>query len=128
RDLPRLLRALENELWEMQFDRRRSEIGLLYGLITKVRALIFLQEMLREGWVKPGADFNVFKAQLQRVPADRLPEDKRFNPLAMNPYVLFKALPQARRYTSAELVGAMELLLRCNQRLVSSSLDDALVL
>lgn len=128
RDLPRLLRALEDELWELQFDKRRSEIGLLYGLITKVRALIFLQEMLREGWVKPGVEFNHFKAQLLRVPTDRLPEDKRFNPLAMNPYVLFKALPQARRYTPAELVCAMELLLRCNQRLVSTSLDDALVL
>lgn len=128
RDLPRLLGALEDELWELQFDKRRSEIGLLYGLITKVRALIFLQEMLREGWVKPVVEFNHFKAQLQRVPTDRLPEDKRFNPLAMNPYVLFKALPQARRYTPAELVSAMELLLRCNQRLVSTSLDDALVL
>ena len=46
----------------------------------------------------------------------------------MNPYVLFKALPQVRRYTSAELVRAMGLLLECNQRLVSSRLDPSLVM
>ena len=61
-------------------------------------------------------------------PADKLPADRRFNPLALNPYVLYKALPQAKKYTQDELVRAMDLLLRCNQRLVSSGLDEALVL
>jgi len=128
RDLPRLLRCLDEELWEMKFDRQKSEIGLLYGLITKVRAMIFLKEMLREGWLKPDTDFNRFKARLERVPREELPEDKRFNPLAMNPYVLFKALPQAGRYSLAELVRAMDLLLKCNQQLVFSSQDEAMVL
>jgi DNA polymerase-3 subunit delta len=128
RDLPRLLRALDEELWELKFDKQRSEIGLLYGLIGKVRAMILLKEMLREGWVKPEGDYNRFKAQLERVPASQLPEDKRYNPLSLNPYVLFKALPQARRYGQAELVEAMDLLLRCNQRLVSSGLDGGLIL
>lgn len=128
RDLPRLLRALDEELWEMQFDRQRSEIGLLYGLISKVRVMIFLKEMLNAGWLKAEADYNRFKVQLGRVPADALPEDRRINPLAMNPYVLFRALPQARRYSLAELIRAMDLLLACNRRLVSSGLDEAMVL
>ena len=128
RDLPRLLRALDNELWEMKSDNKKSEIGLLYGLIAKARTLIFLKEMLREGWLRAENDFNRFKAQLERVPVNALPEDKRFNPLAMNPYVLFKALPQARRYSQGELVRAMDLLLECNQQLVSSGLDETIVL
>ena len=128
RDLPRLLRRLDEELWEVKFDSQKSEIGLLYGLIAKVRAMLLLKEMLREGWIKPELDYNRFKAQLQRVPAERLPGDRRFNPLAINPYVLYKALPQAKRYSEAELIRAMDLLLRCNQRLVSSGLDDTLVL
>jgi DNA polymerase-3 subunit delta len=128
RDLPRLLRRLDEELWEVKVDSRRSEIGLLYGLIAKVRAMLLLKEMLQEGWIKPEMDYNRFKAQLQRVPADRLPSDRRFNPLALNPYVLYKALPQTRRYSEAELISAMDLLLRCNQRLVSSGLDETLVL
>ena len=128
RDLPRLLQRLDEELWEVRLDSRKSEIGLLYGLIAKVRAMLLLKEMLREGWIKPEMDYNRFKAQLQRVPADQLPGDRRFNPLALNPYVLYKALPQVKRYSEAELIRAMDLLLRCNQRLVSSGLDETLVL
>lgn len=128
RDLPRLLRTLDEELWTMKFDSAKSEIGLLYGLISKVRTMLFLREMIREGWIKAEMDYNRFKAQLERVPAGKLPEDRRFNPLAMNPYMLYKALPHAKRYSTPELVRAMELLLDCNQRLISSSLDEALVL
>jgi len=128
RDLPRLLSRLDEELWEVKLDPQKSEIGLLYGLIGKVRAMILLKELLREGWVKPDSDYNRFKAQLGRVPADQFPEDKRFNPLAINPYVLFRALPQVRRYSQAELIRAMDLLLQCNRRLVTSGLDESLVL
>jgi DNA polymerase-3 subunit delta len=128
RDLPRLLQRLDEELWETRRDPKKSEIGLLYGLIAKVRAILLIKEMLREGWIKPDMDYGRFKAQLERVPADKLPADKRFNPLALNPYVLYKALPQAKKYSQSELVRSMELLLRCNQRLVGSGLDEALVL
>jgi|ERR1043166_1368460 DNA polymerase-3 subunit delta len=128
RDLPRLLRTLDEELWETKFDSQKSEIGLLYGLISKVRTMIFLKEMLREGWIKADVDYSRFKAQLERVPSDKLPEDKRFNPLAFNPYILYKALPQVRRYSTEDLVEAMRLLLECNQRLIFSNLDEALVL
>lgn len=128
RNLPALLRCLDEELWEMQFDKDKSEIGMLYGLISKVRALLLLKEMLREGWLKPTENYHNFKAQLERVPAAKLPADKRYNPLALNPYVLFKALPQVRNYSESELVNAMDSLLRANQRLVSSALDERLVL
>ncbi|MFO1513201.1 MAG: DNA polymerase III subunit delta [Verrucomicrobiota bacterium] len=128
RNLPTLLRCLDEELWEMQFDKDKSEIGLLYGLISKVRALLMLKEMLREGWLKATDNYNNFKAQLERAPVSKLPADKRYNPLALNPYVLFKALPQVRNYSEQELVGAIDALLRANQRLVSSALDERLVL
>ena len=128
RDLPRLLKRLDEELWEVKFDSQKSEIGLLYGLIAKVRAMLLLKEMLREGWVKPDGDYTRFKSQLERVPAEKLPADRRFNPLALNPYVLYKALPQVKQYSHTELVRAMDLLLQCNQRLVTSGLDESLVL
>ena len=67
RDLPRLLQRLDEELWEVKFDSQKSEIGLLYGLISKVRAMLLLKEMLREGWIKPTNDYNHFKAQLART-------------------------------------------------------------
>jgi len=130
RNLPALLKCLDEELWEIRakIDKDKSEIGLLYGLTGKIRALLFLKEMMREGWIKEARDYNSFKAQLERVPADKLPQEKKFNPLAINPYVLYKALPQVKKYTTAELVNALEVLLRCNQKLVGSGLDEALVL
>jgi len=128
RDLPRLLVRLDEELWEVKLDPQKSEIGLLYGLISKVRAMILLKEMLREGWVKPTMEYGAFKAQLERVPREKLPEDRRYNPLAINSYVLYKALPQVKRYDQAELVRAMELLFRCNLRMVSGGGDEALAL
>ena len=130
RNLPALLKCLDEELWEIRakIDKDKSEIGLLYGLTSKIRALLFLKEMMREGWIKEPRDYNSFKAQLERVPADKLPAEKKFNPLAINPYVLYKALPQVKKYSSSELVNALEVLLRCNQKLVSSGLDEALVL
>jgi DNA polymerase-3 subunit delta len=128
RNLPVLLRCLDEELWEVKLDPQKSEIGLLYSLISKIRAMLLLKEMVREGWIKTDVDYTRFKAQLERLPAEKLPQDRRFNPRSFNPYVLYKALPQVKRYTQAELVRAMDLLLQCNQRLVSSGLDEALVL
>ncbi len=128
RDLPCLLRILDGELWEMQFDRKKSEIGMLYGLISKVRVMLFLNEMLSAGMIRPEQNYGRFKAQLDRVPAEALPEDRRINPLAMNPYVLFRALPQSRRYSRDELIRAMDLLLGCNRKLVSSGSEGALVM
>ena len=90
--------------------------------------MLLLKEMIGEGWIKADGDYNRFKAQLERVPAEQLPEDRRFNPKSVNPYVLYKALPQVNRYTQAELVRAMDLLLGCNQELVSSGAEEALVL
>jgi hypothetical protein len=46
----------------------------------------------------------------------------------MNPYALFKALPQTRRYSLTELIRAMDALLDCNQQLIFSNQDEAMVL
>jgi hypothetical protein len=84
--------------------------------------------MIREGWVKENADYGSFQAQLKRVPPDSFPAEKKFNPLAMHPWMLHRALGQSKNYSSAELVRAVDLLLQCNRRLVGSGLDEALVL
>jgi DNA polymerase-3 subunit delta len=130
RNLPALLRCLDEELWEIRLkvDRDKSEIGLLYGLISKVRAMLMLKEMVREGWIKADADYNRFKSQLERVPKHAFPAEKKFNPLAMHPFMLHRALEQSKHYSRVELVRAMNLLLEGNRRLVSSGLDEALVL
>lgn len=128
RNLPRALRILDEELWTMQFERQKSEIGLLYGLISKVRMLLMAQDLLRTGQLKPARSFGAFKPQLERLNPDEFPTDRRFSPLGVNPFILFKALPQARNYSAVELVQAMEVLLESNRRLVSTGTEERLVL
>ena len=130
RNLGKLLSTLDEELWEIRVgtDKRKSEIGLLYGLISKVRTLLMLKELLANGSLKAARDYNTFKSQLDRIPASSMPADRRFNPLASHPFVLFQAMKQAAHYQTGELVEAMEILLEANLRLVSADLDEALVL
>lgn len=128
RNLPAALRILDEELWSMQFEKQKSEIGLLYGVTTKIRVLLMAQDLLRSGKLKPAHAYAAFKAQVERLNPDEFPKDRRFSPLGVNPFVLFKALPQARNYTAGELVRAMEVLLDSNRRLVSSSAEERLVL
>lgn len=78
--------------------------------------------------LKPARDYQAFKIQLDRLPTADLPADKKFNPLASHPFVLFQAFQQTENYTSDELISAMDALLQCNRKLVSSDLDETLVL
>lgn len=130
RNLSKLLKTLDEELWEIRVgaDKRKSEIGLLYGLISKVRSLLMLKELLSNGSLKPARDYNTFKSQLDRIPTSSMPADRRFNPLASHPFVLFQAMKQAANYRTEELVEAMSVLLEANRRLVSADLDEAMVL
>ncbi len=130
RDLPRAMRRLDEEFWAIRnrVDRDKSSIGVLYGLIGKVRQLLLLKELIGRGLVQPVGDYQRFKSQLERLPKEQLPEDKRYNPAAINAYILFKALPQAANYSREELVGALERLLVGNVQLVSSGLDEQLLL
>jgi DNA polymerase-3 subunit delta len=130
RNLGKLMRVLDQELWEIRagIDRKKSEIGLLYGLLTKIRALLMLKDLRIRGVLKPARDYNSFKSQLDRIPPAALPDDRRFNPLASHPFVLFQAMRQTDNYELPELIRAMSVLLQANVQLVSSSLDEAMVL
>ncbi len=130
RHLPAALRALDEELWEIRLkvDKDKSAIGLLYGLIAKVRLLLLLKELVRLGHLQPGADTNRVRDALARLPAGLLPTERRYNPAALHPFVVSKALGQVQNYSTRELIRAMDTLLECNRRLVGSGLDDALAL
>jgi len=128
RDLPRALRTLDEELWQIRTDRSKSPIGLLYGLISKVRLLLLVKELVRLRHLSERVEYRQVKAALERLPADLLPPDRQYNPAKMHPFPVFKAVQQSRHYTGAELREAMDRLLQANLRLVSSALDPTLVL
>jgi DNA polymerase-3 subunit delta len=130
RDLVRALRVLDEELWTIRTgaDKKRSEIGLVYGLLSKFRLLLLMKELRRTGLVKLARDYNAFRTQVALIDASELPTDKRFNPLVGNPYPAFLALKQTDRWEIEELVRAMDVLLEANVQLVASGLDESLVL
>ena len=57
RDLPRLLKRLDEDLWAVKTDRKKSVIGLVGGLVSKVRSLLFARELMDGGWLKPARSF-----------------------------------------------------------------------
>ncbi len=128
RDLPRALRLLEEELWSMKTDSKKSEIGLLYGLISKVRLLLLVKEFTRLGHLSEGLEYGGVAPAMARIPPETFPADLPFNPLKMHPFQIYKALGQAAAFGSDELARALGLLLDCNRQLVLSSLDEVLVL
>lgn len=128
RDLPRALKKLEEELWQVKLSPERSAIGLALGLVSKVRLLLLAKELVRLKHLPANADYSRLKVALTQLPEGLLPEDKKFNPAAMHPFPVSKALNQSANYSVDELRTAMEILLTANLRLVSSSLDQDLVL
>ena len=128
RDLAGLLRTLDEALWEARGSGDSSGIGVLYGLIAKVRAMLLAKELTDEGLVNPEAGYSRFKTQLERLPVERFASDRRFNPRLINPYVIFRAAEQARHYTREELVQGLERLMECGLDLMSSTMDEGIVL
>ena len=51
RNLPKVLRRLDEDLWAAKTDRKKSVIGLVAGLVSKVRSLLFARELRGAGWV-----------------------------------------------------------------------------
>jgi len=120
RDTAAALKALDEELWLAAFSREKSPIGLLYGLINKVRTMLLMKDLAVSLRLSPQSGRGALEAALARVDPDEYPEDRRFNPALMHPYAARKALEQSARYTRRELIEAMERLLEANLRLVSS--------
>jgi DNA polymerase-3 subunit delta len=128
RDLPAALRTFDEAVWEAKLDRDKGLFGLLGGLVAKVRSILLAKELVQAGLLKPEPNYNRFKTQLASLSAEGWPEDRRFNPRALKDYVLFKATLQSQNYSAEELVRALDLLLTCNHRMVSSGLDEVVVL
>jgi DNA polymerase III subunit delta len=103
-----------------------SPIALLFAVISRVRLLLLLSVLAEKKLLRLGGDYNSFKSQLDRLPSwisETLPKDKKLNPLASHPFVLWKAASGASRYTRQELQGGLETLLACNEAMVSSGGD-----
>ncbi len=118
-----------------------TPMGLLFAVIPRVRLLLLLNALVEKKLLRTGGDYNSFKSQVDRLPAwvaesqppvrkaqDPKSPEKKPNLFGMHPFRLYKISSGATRYTRAELQQALETLLECNERLVSSGGDPRSVL
>jgi DNA polymerase-3 subunit delta len=127
RNLPVLLRCLDKELHEMKSDTQKSEIGLLYGIISKVRHMIIARELIAKKKVTPDVSYPSFKIAFDKIVQEFFGSGEE-SVVSVNAYMLHMALRQSQNYTMDELVRAMASLLNCNLKLVTSALDEVIVL
>jgi len=117
RNLSATLKHLEEEFWGLQFDKDKSEIGILYGIISKVRTMLVAKSLAESKLVKQTQNYYAFKKQLDSTGISAI------SSLKIHPFVLHKAFEDSKNFTREELISAMELLLKCNHDLVSTQQD-----
>lgn len=126
RDAARAVEVLDRLLYQGQ-----NAIGLLSGLITKMRQLLMAKEIVEMAGLRMSRNFNDFKSQLAQASEKmegKMPEDKRYNPFSMNPYALFLSAQAAEKFSRNELIRGMDILYQAYVALVHSSANPKTVL
>ncbi len=126
RNLGRAMSALDNLIFLGE-----TPMGMLFAIIARTRLLLLISVLVEKKLIKIGGNYASFKSQLDHLPswvAENLPKDKKLNPLAGHPFMLWKASMGAGNYTRPELQQAIASLLECNERMVSSGGDPRNVL
>ncbi|HUI07040.1 MAG TPA: DNA polymerase III subunit delta [Verrucomicrobiae bacterium] len=127
RRIRRAIGALENLL-----DAGESSIGVLMMLAAQFRLMLLAKDLMQRQVIEvrdgPGANFQFVKA-FERLPEEataHFPRTKEGN--LPNAWRLHRCALAAKNFSTEELIRAMELLLEANRQLVSTQLDDRLVL
>ncbi len=110
-------------LVETFLQRGESAVGIVAGLVQRVRLLAAMRPLVAARMLDPREPFPRFRARLDRLPEDlreSYPDDRRLNPFAHHPFVLYKVCGQSMRFTQEELDRAFDLLIAANRELVSS--------
>jgi DNA polymerase III delta subunit len=103
-------------------DRGESPMALLGGLVQRVRLMLAVKGLVAEGQLRPDDPYPRFKSRVDALPdtvRDVFPADRRLNPFAQHPFVLYKVAGQAAGYSASELERAMHLLVDANRDLVT---------
>lgn len=118
-------RALE--LIDQQLERGESAVGLMRASIIPTVRNLFMAKVLADKGL-PGGNYRNFAAAIERLPEIErvwLPQKKAGG---VNAYPLFLSLQGAGAFSLEGLRGAMESALKADLSLVTSGLDERLVL
>jgi len=121
------IRALENLL-----DAGEQPIGVLMMLVAQFRLMLLARDLMQRKLITardgPGGNFEFVKA-FERLPEQATAHFPRTKDGALpNAWRLYRCALAAKNFSTAELIRAMDLLLEANRQLVSTQLDDRLVL
>jgi DNA polymerase-3 subunit delta len=127
RRLPQAISALENML-----DSGEQPMGVLMMLVAQFRLMLLVKDLMqrkliaaREG---PGGNFEFVKA-FERLPEQHTTHFPRTKEGKLpSAWRLYRCALGAKNFSTTELIRAMDLLLEANRQLVSTQLDDRLVL
>jgi DNA polymerase-3 subunit delta len=125
RSLPESLAALENLLGYGE-----SPIGVVMMLAGQFRLMLLAKDLLVRKLITATADNKFqFVKTFENLPERETAHFPRTKEGKLpSPWRLHRCALAARNFSAAELIRAMELLLEAHQRLVSTQLDDRLVL
>jgi DNA polymerase-3 subunit delta len=119
--------ALENLL-----DAGEKPIGVLMMLVGQFRLMLLARDLMQRKLITArdgqGGNFEFVKA-FERLPEQTTAHFPRTKEGALpNAWRLYRCALAAKNFTTSELIRAMDLLLEANHQLVSTQLDDRLVL
>ena len=119
--------ALENLL-----DSGEQPIGVLMMLVAQFRLMLLARDLMQRKLIAArdgqGGNFEFVKA-FERLPEDATAHFPRTKEGALpNAWRLYRCALAAKNFSTTELIRAMELLLEANRLLVTTQLDDRLVL
>jgi DNA polymerase-3 subunit delta len=117
------------DLIDQQYRKGESAIGiLLASIVPRFRTMLHANDLVQRHRITVGRNYAHFLDAVSRLPAEAVAHLPRTKEGKLSVYPHFLAAEAARRFTFAELQGALEACLEANLRLVSSSLDPQLVL
>jgi DNA polymerase-3 subunit delta len=119
--------ALENLL-----DAGDQPIGILMMLVAQFRLMLLAKDLMQRKLIAvrdgQGGNFEFVKA-FERLPEPATTHFPRTKEGALpNAWRLYRCALAAKNFSTLELIRAMDLLLEANRQLVSTQLDDRLVL
>jgi DNA polymerase III subunit delta len=124
RDAVAALRALRQLMFQ-----KEEPVGLIISLENRARDLLLFRECLDRRWLRLEGGGDWQKAAWSPSPdADAALSDLSPDPRQMNPFRAGKLAMQASRFSPAELLRALEELVRAHERMVSSNVPPDLLL
>lgn len=117
---------------ESLLDAGDQPMGILMMLVAQFRLMLLARDLMQRKVITArdgqGGNFEFVKA-FERLPEDATAHFPRTKEGALpNAWRLYRCALAAKNFSTAELIRAMDLLLEANRQLVSTQLDDRLVI